>query len=288
MADHPHTHGSHHGHSHGHSHDHGHSHAHGHGETQNREYFNQQASSYDSKHEKTLDKLVEEIRKRIDFIGVEWADEESSGDEEEKKEDNREKREVREVRLLDYACGTGLVSRALAPYTTQCVGIDLSENMVATYNARAANQGLTPEEMHAHVGNLCLPTDSPSYPTQTQLFSSSDFFSFDLAAICLGFHHFDDPPLAARRLVERLRPGSGVLMILDFLPHEKMDASHPASGTVIHHGFSKEQIQKIFEDAGAGEHFAFEELAVVFNKAAGTREEMKRKIFMARGTRRAE
>lgn len=142
--------------------------------------------------------------------------------------------------------------------------------------------------MHAHVGNLCLPTDSPSYPTQTQLFSSSDFFSFDLAAICLGFHHFDDPPLAARRLVERLRPGSGVLMILDFLPHEKMDASHPASGTVIHHGFSKEQIQKIFEDAGAGEHFAFEELAVVFNKAAGTREEMKRKIFMARGTRRAE
>ncbi|CAP60821.1 uncharacterized protein PODANS_1_20920 [Podospora anserina S mat+] len=203
-------------------------------------------SSYDSKHEKTLDKLVEEIRKRIDFIGVEWADEESSGDEEEKKEDNREKREVRE---------------ALAPYTTQCVGIDLSENMVrplpgaelaseankhawltgrnqvATYNARAANQ---------------------------------------------------DPPLAARRLVERLRPGSGVLMILDFLPHEKMDASHPASGTVIHHGFSKEQIQKIFEDAGAGEHFAFEELAVVFNKAAGTREEMKRKIFMARGTRRAE
>lgn len=127
MADHPHTHGSHHGHSHGHSHDHGHSHAHGHGETQNREYFkyvtlhsprhcsqlltferSQQASSYDSKHEKTLDKLVEEIRKRIDFIGVEWADEESSGDEEEKKEDNREKREVREVRLLDYACGTGL------------------------------------------------------------------------------------------------------------------------------------------------------------------------------------
>lgn len=149
-------------------------------------------------------------------------------------------------------------------------------------------KGLTPEEMHAHVGNLCLPPDSPSYPTQTQLFSSSDFFSFDLAAICLGFHHFDDPPLAARRLVERLRPGSGVLMILDFLPHEKMDASHPASGTVIHHGFSKEQIQKIFEDAGAGEHFAFEELAVVFNKAAGTREEIKRKIFMARGTRRAE
>ncbi|KAK0665809.1 S-adenosyl-L-methionine-dependent methyltransferase [Cercophora samala] len=288
MADHSHSHNhdQFHGHSHGHGHGHGHSHAHGNGETQNREYFNQQASSYDSKHEKTLDQLIEEIRKRIDFIGVEWADEESSDEEEEgEKDDTKEKREVR---LLDYACGTGLVSRALAPYTTQCVGVDLSENMVATYNARAANQGLTPEEMHAHVGNLCLPTTSPSYSTQSQLFSSPDFYRFDLAAICLGFHHFDDPPLAARRLAERLKPGSGVLMILDFLPHEKMDASHPASDTVIHHGFSKEHIQKIFEDAGVGQDFGFEELAVVFNKATETRGEMRRKIFMARGTRKAE
>ncbi|KAK4174731.1 S-adenosyl-L-methionine-dependent methyltransferase [Triangularia setosa] len=283
MADHSHS------HSHNHGHSHGQSHAHGHGETQNREYFNQQASSYDSKHEKTLDQLIEEIRKRIDFIGVEWADEESSddddGDDDEEGEKKQEKKEKREVRLLDYACGTGLVSRALAPYTTQCVGIDLSENMVATYNARAANQGLSPEEIHAHAGNLCLPPTSPSYQTQTALFSSPQFFSFDLAAICLGFHHFDDPALAARRLAERLKPGSGVLMILDFLPHEKMDAAHPASDTVIHHGFSKEQTQKIFEDAGVGKDFGFQELAVVFNKATETRGEMKRRIFMARGTR---
>lgn len=30
--------------------------------------------------------------------------------------------------------------QALAPYTTQCIGIDLSENMVDAYNARARNQ----------------------------------------------------------------------------------------------------------------------------------------------------
>jgi hypothetical protein len=30
--------------------------------------------------------------------------------------------------------------QALAQYTTQCVGVDISENMVATYNARAENQ----------------------------------------------------------------------------------------------------------------------------------------------------
>ena len=31
-------------------------------------------------------------------------------------------------------------AQALAPYTTQCVGIDISENMVETYNTRAENQ----------------------------------------------------------------------------------------------------------------------------------------------------
>jgi hypothetical protein len=31
-------------------------------------------------------------------------------------------------------------SQALAQYTTQCVGIDLSENMAGAYNARAENQ----------------------------------------------------------------------------------------------------------------------------------------------------
>jgi hypothetical protein len=31
-------------------------------------------------------------------------------------------------------------SQALAPFVTQCVGIDISENMVGVFNARAENQ----------------------------------------------------------------------------------------------------------------------------------------------------
>ena len=69
--------------------------------------------------------------------------------------------------------------------------------------------------MHAYQGNLCVPDDpAPS------AFASPNFFSFDIAAVGLGFHHFDDPTLAAQRLVERLRPG-GVLLILDFFSHAK-------------------------------------------------------------------
>lgn len=73
--------------------------------------------------------------------------------------------------------------------------------------------------MRAYQGNLCVPED----PNPASL-TSPEFYDFDIAAVGLGFHHFDDPKLAARRLAERLKVG-GVLMILDFLPHEKPDVS---------------------------------------------------------------
>ena len=73
--------------------------------------------------------------------------------------------------------------------------------------------------MHAYQGNLCVPED----PSPAE-FASPEFFNFDVAAVGLGFHHFDDPALAARRLAERLKTG-GVLVILDFLPHDRPDVS---------------------------------------------------------------
>ncbi|KAK0655209.1 S-adenosyl-L-methionine-dependent methyltransferase [Cercophora newfieldiana] len=242
---------------------------------QNKAFFNQEAASYDSKHEKTLAQIVKEIQSRLDFIGVDWVDDDEGSDDDNVNEGGSKK----QVRLLDYASGTGVISRALASHTTQCVGIDLSDNMVATYNTRAENQGLSESEMRAYQGNLTAPDDpSPA------AFSSPNFFNFDIAAVGLGFHHFDNPALAAQRLVERLRPG-GVLFVLDFLPHEKMHSSHAASHTVTHHGFSREAIQKIFEDAGAGKDFALQDVAVVFNRATETGHEMRRQLFLARGTK---
>ena len=86
--------------------------------------------------------------------------------------------------------------------------------------------------MFAVVGNLA----DPSNPSPAAL-AGPDFFGFDVAGVCLGFHHFDDPELTARRLVERLRPG-GVLLILDFFPHA------PASGGGHGHGHGHEDGQE--------------------------------------------
>ncbi|GJC90859.1 hypothetical protein ColLi_13697 [Colletotrichum liriopes] len=119
--------------------------------------------------------------------------------------------------------------------------------------------------MRAYQGDLTDPSD----PDPPAFSAASDpngrFRDFDVAGVGLGFHHFADPELSARRIVERLRPG-GVFVILDFLPHGTMDAALPAANTVVHHGFSEERIRAVFEQAGAGKDFALEELGsgVVF------------------------
>lgn len=149
--------------------------------------------------------------------------------------------------------------------------------------------------MSAYHGNICIPDDEDPEAFQ----DPARFSNFDVACVGLGFHHFDDPGLAAKRLVQRLKTG-GVLVIIDFLPHgpPHHDHSrghhhgegasgrgehdvHEAMGTVTHHGFSEASIRKIFVDAGGGNDFAIDNMGeVIMGAHMG-----KRTLFMARGTK---
>ena len=176
----------------------------------------------------------------------------------------------------DHRLDTNTSIQALTPYVTQCVGVDVSEGMVAEYNKGASNQDIPPSEMYAHVGNLLNASD----PNPSSL-SSQEFFNFDVAAVGMGFHHFEDPTLAATRLAERLKVG-GTLFIVDFLPHGH--SHHSASHTVMHMGFSEEDAKKMFTEAGVGKGFEYVLVGkgVVFTHEG---QEMKRSLFMARGTK---
>lgn len=68
--------------------------------------YSEHAKTYNSRFQKTIDQLVVEIQKRREWIGVDWA-EDSDGE----SEQGSSSREGKTVRLLDYACGTGLVTR---------------------------------------------------------------------------------------------------------------------------------------------------------------------------------
>jgi len=137
----------------------------------------------------------------------------------------------------------------------------------------------------------------------------------------LGFHHFENPGLAAKRLAERLKVG-GVLFIVDFLEHghghhhsnegsgnhhshshenseesnvkgkenqdENKEETDPqyskAKNTVMHMGFTKEAIEKMFMEAGVGGSFGYVEVGggIVFE---GFGKGEPRRVFMARGTK---
>ncbi|QSZ36803.1 hypothetical protein DSL72_006686 [Monilinia vaccinii-corymbosi] len=257
----------------------------------NRAHWDSHASTYDTRFQKTIEQLTSIIQedRTLSFIGANWIADSS--------------RPEHTVKLLDYACGTGLITRALLPTVTRSIGIDLSPAMVAQYNTRAANQGLSPSEMIAYQGNLL------SSPTEAEL-EKEDLYEFDLAVVGLGFHHFDNPAWAARKLGERLKKG-GILAVLDFESHDGYGNPHGhphghgyenqhheptlsaqaerARETVTHHGFSEEEIRKIFTDAGVGAGFGYVVLGrgILFQGTGkeGQRNDMKRAVFLARGVK---
>ncbi|CAG9976907.1 unnamed protein product [Clonostachys byssicola] len=166
-------------------------------------------------------------------------------------------------KLMDCACGNGIVSRSLHPHFAQCLGIDLAEGMVAKYRATAEDLGLPESRMMAVQGNLLAHTVEATNPPLSQ----EQLSSFDLVAICMALHHVDDIELAIKRLAERLRPG-GVLLVIDWATRDSSaqdvrsappasafgehykHKSHPASHTITHDSFTREQIFGLFEESG--------------------------------------
>ena len=184
----------------------------------------------------------------------------------------------RETRLLDYACGTGSITRALGPFVTTIKGIDISENMVKRYNDDARAAGLPEERVQAVVGDLCAD-EVPDH------LKGPEYYNFDIAVIGLGFHHFENPVRAIERLTERLKTDTGVLLIIDFLPfdEEAGNSDDPWKGTIKHRGFTTENMSKLYAAAGLVKFsFSMLDKPAVLEKEEG---EVKRGIFIARGYR---
>ncbi|KAF2712719.1 S-adenosyl-L-methionine-dependent methyltransferase [Pleomassaria siparia CBS 279.74] len=207
----------------------------------NRKYFDTMSDLYDRKpwFAKVNQRVTDELRSRLDWLGVPLVNTGSSSD-------------VQEARLLDYACGTGLMSRLYGPYVTTTLGIDVSPNMVATYNARAQATGLTTSTITGVIGDL-FATPQPGE------FSGPEYYNFDLATVGFGFHHFEDVIHAASCLRERLRPG-GVLVITEFLEggdlalDENGNPLPDTAGGHDHHGHGHHHGHDHDHDHGHGHH----------------------------------
>ncbi|KAL4254415.1 S-adenosyl-L-methionine-dependent methyltransferase superfamily protein [Abortiporus biennis] len=152
---------------------------------------------------------------------------------------------ARRTTLMDYACGTGLVSRELSSHVKTVVGVDISQGMVDQYNLRVSNQGISPDEMKA----VCIELKGSG--------EELDGTKFDLIVCASSYHHFPSVDETTRILATFLKPG-GSLLVTDILKNDESKDILGDFGHVVAHtsGFSEEEVKGIFERAALGE-FSF-------------------------------
>ncbi|MCI2435859.1 methyltransferase domain-containing protein [Candidatus Acetothermia bacterium] len=106
-------------------------------------------------------------------------------------------------RVLDVACGTGLVSFALAPRAAEVVGVDISGGMLAKARQLRHQRGV--RNVHfalAEAEHLPAPAES-----------------FDAVVCRLGIHHFVQPDVQVREMARVLKK-EGRLVIVDTISSE--------------------------------------------------------------------
>lgn len=197
--------------------------------------------------------------------------------------------------MLEYACGPGHISlvsyleavvsdltfQALAPFVTRLVGVDLSDGMLDEFNKNVREAGRS-DTVVGIKANL-LADESPAG------LSAPEYFDFDLLVVSMALHHFEYPEQALNRLGQRLKKG-GVIMVLDMIPesdpHFGQDHARHQMGEVVEtiskHGFTVEEMHKMYEDAGAGNGFKYRilEEPLEFTKNGNS---FRKTIFIARG-----
>ncbi|KND93452.1 putative methyltransferase [Tolypocladium ophioglossoides CBS 100239] len=228
------------------------------------------------------DQVSSELRSHFQWIGV------------------RDSKTGRETKMLDYACGNGVVSRvcfhdvqsrprtadfgqALSPFIPSIRGIDISSGMVSQYNLLAEKVGYSREHMHAVHGDFLDAKATPS-PEVTSL----DFHDFDLVVMSLALHHVDDTDEMIRKLADRLADG-GVLVIVDWMDGSESGCQipplkdMPVKHTVSRMGFKEADLKQSFEKAGLGDWGWkwFASQSAVPEELGG-----KQQAFLARGVKR--
>ena len=101
-------------------------------------------------------------------------------------------------KLLDVACGPGVVCAALAPTAASVVAFDATDAMLEKAKARCAKMGLS---------NVAFRSgDAENLPFDAR--------EFDGVATRLAIHHFAEPQRALNEMFRVLRPG-GTAVIVD-------------------------------------------------------------------------
>ncbi|KAJ6016074.1 hypothetical protein N7540_010665 [Penicillium herquei] len=236
----------------------------------NRQYFDKMATTYKAQFASSLNILSEQTLENREWISDKWIDTVNPN---------------QNIRMLEYACGPGVISMTLAPFLTQVIGMDVSPNMIKEFNVNAAILGLE-DKVTGHECDLLADTPSP-------YFVGPPYVDLDILTVSMALHHFEHPLLALQRLGERVKQG-GTCFIIDLIPqphghdhghghahkHDFGEASH----TVKTHGFSEESMRNLFKEAGFNSEFRYKAIdqPLEFNRGG---KPVSMKVFFARAQR---
>jgi ubiquinone/menaquinone biosynthesis C-methylase UbiE len=133
--------------------------------------------------------------------------------------------------VLDYGCGTGLLTLSLQPYVHSITGADSSQGMLDVLSAKIKKYSLA----NVKIQLLDLETGDTLEDR------------FHLITCSMTFHHVNDPFILINQFYTLLHP-SGYLCIADLDPDE--GKFHSSKEGVMHFGFERSSVRNLFVQAG--------------------------------------
>lgn len=129
----------------------------------------------------------------------------------------------------DLGCGTGATAATLAPWVASVIGVDASDEMLAS---AAERLGALPNVELRQGALEALPIDDAS---------------LDAATMVLVLHHLPAPAEALAEAARVLRPG-GRLLLVDMEPHDREEYRTQMGHVWL--GFGATQVRRLLTQAG--------------------------------------
>jgi len=184
--------------------------------------------------ERVMDARAARSRSFFDAVGTEW--------DALRKVFNDEALRARAIARLigpqlvvaDIGTGTGILAGELARLGLRVIAVDHSSRMLEAARAKLAQEGLAAVELRRGEASA-LPLEAAEV---------------DAAFAHMVIHYLPSPAEAIREMARVVKPG-GAVVVVDFVSHEHEWMRHELGVAWL--GFSSEEIEGWFADAGLGE-----------------------------------